>query len=60
MGPDVELGDNNMSITSSARQRSWWKRFLRWLRKMLCSPVVFRWCLLALRVSEAFRHWFNR
>jgi hypothetical protein len=49
-----------MSITSSARQRSWWKRFLRWLKKMLLSPVVFRCCLLALRISEALRHWFNR
>lgn len=47
-------------IGSSARHRSWWKRFLRWLKGVLLSPVVFRWCLLAFRVSEALRHWFNR
>lgn len=49
-----------MSVQSSARQRSWWKQFLRRLKGVLRSPVVFRWCLLALRISETLRHWFNR
>lgn len=44
-------------MKSSTRQRSWWKLGVRWLKLVLRSPVVFRWCLLAFRVSEAVRLW---
>lgn len=45
--------------TSSTPQRSLWQQAGRWLKSVLCNPSVFRWCLLAFRVSEEIRHWFS-
>lgn len=48
-----------MPSQNSSLQRSWWKLAIHWLKLVLQSPLVFRLCLLALRISVEIHRWLN-
>lgn len=50
---------DTMNNRRSTRQHSLWKLASCRLKTVLCNPWVFRWCLLAFRMSEEIKHWFS-